>query len=203
MITTRDQAVAYLDSLIGSGIRPGLDRMKQLLEAAGNPERSVPAVLIAGTNGKGSTAATLSAIVHAAGYRTGLYTSPHLVDLEERWRIGELPVSSESLVAAVGRLEQCASAAGFLPTYFEALTLLAFFIFEESGCDLSVLEVGMGGVSTRRMLPSRFCRSSPGSITTIRSGWGIPSERSRERSWASRVAVCRSSYRDNRMKSKT
>ena len=145
MITTRNQAVAYLDSLIGSGIRPGLDRMKQLLEEAGNPERSVPAILIAGTNGKGSTAATLSAILRAAGYRTGLYTSPHLVDLEERWRIDEAAVTSESFVAAVGRLEQCATAVGFLPTYFEALTLLAFFIFEENSCDLSVLEVGMGG----------------------------------------------------------
>lgn len=145
MIGDRADAVRYLDSLIGSGIRPGLDRMKRILDVAGRPERSVPSVLVAGTNGKGSTAATLSAIANAAGYMTGLYTSPHLIDLEERWRIGEEPVEPEVLVAAVLRLEKSSLEAELTPTYFEALTLLAFFIFERSRCDVAILEVGMGG----------------------------------------------------------
>ena len=145
MIGSRADAVRYLDSLIGSGIRPGLERMQRLLEAAGDPHRSVPAVLVAGTNGKGSTAATLSAIAHAAGYRVGLYTSPHLVDLEERWRVSEEPVGETAFVAAVRRLQSAARDAALVPTYFEALTLLAFFIFEQSRCDLAILEVGMGG----------------------------------------------------------
>lgn len=145
MIRDRTDAVDYLDSLIGSGIRPGLDRMRRILAGAGDPHRSVPSILVAGTNGKGSTAATISAVSHAAGYRTGLYTSPHLVDLEERWRVGEEPVGHSDLVDAVQRLQQSALEAGLSPTYFEALTLIAFFIFERSQCDLAILEVGMGG----------------------------------------------------------
>ncbi|MDX1584904.1 MAG: Mur ligase family protein, partial [Thermoanaerobaculia bacterium] len=145
MISNRAEAVEYLDSLIGSGIRPGLDRMMLLLDASGHPERSVRSVLVAGTNGKGSTAAILSSIAHQAGYRVGLYTSPHLVRLEERWRVGEVPIEEEVLVAAVSRLRETASRAKLRPTYFEALTLLAFFIFEMRECSLSILEVGMGG----------------------------------------------------------
>ncbi|MBW3670367.1 MAG: bifunctional folylpolyglutamate synthase/dihydrofolate synthase [Acidobacteria bacterium] len=137
--------MAYLDSLIGRGLRPGLERLRTILEVAGHPERSVPSVLVAGTNGKGSTAATLTAIAHAAGYNTGLYTSPHLVELEERWRIREAPVDHDVLIAAVRSLQESALEAGLTPTYFEALTLLAFFIFERSRCDLAILEVGMGG----------------------------------------------------------
>lgn len=145
MIADRKDAVEYLDSLIGSGIRPGLDRMERLLDCDSHPETSVPAVLVAGTNGKGSTAALLSSIAHQAGCRVGLYTSPHLVNLEERWRIAEVPVDVATFVDAVRRLRKCGEKAGLTPTYFEALTLLAFFMFEASGCSLSILEVGMGG----------------------------------------------------------
>ena len=76
--------LAWLDSLQGSGIRPGLNRMRALLRALGRPERQYPTVIVAGTNGKGSTSATLASILTASGYKTALYTSPHLVDLRER-----------------------------------------------------------------------------------------------------------------------
>jgi dihydrofolate synthase/folylpolyglutamate synthase len=137
--------LAWLDSLQGSGIRPGLGRMKALLRQLGNPQHASPAVIVAGTNGKGSTSATLTAILHAAGYRTGLYTSPHLVDIRERWRIAEEPIAPELLEESIEALRVAAELAGITPTYFEALTLLAFIAFARAGCQVMVLEVGMGG----------------------------------------------------------
>lgn len=135
----------YLDSLQNSGIRPGLSRMRALLRAAGNPERAFRSVLIAGTNGKGSTSATLASILIQAGYRTGLYTSPHLVSLRERWRVDRDDVSEQVLLEAIERLREVSSRSGVIPTYFEALTILAFFMFEREECEIAVLEVGMGG----------------------------------------------------------
>lgn len=142
---TLAQQLDFLDSLQGSGIRPGLERMQALLTAAGHPETSAPAVLIAGTNGKGSTAATLAAIAHESGIRVALYTSPHLIDIGERWRLGVEPVSETELSASIERLRELIDRTSIRPTYFEALTLLAFFIFEAWKCELQILEVGMGG----------------------------------------------------------
>jgi dihydrofolate synthase/folylpolyglutamate synthase len=138
-----NSSLAWLDSLQGSGIRPGLGRMRALLRALGNPHRAVPSVIVAGTNGKGSTSAMLTSILNACRYRTGHYTSPHLVDLRERWTI-----AGEMIDAAL--LEECIVALQTLesditPTYFEALTLIAFLAFARAQCDIAVLEVGMGG----------------------------------------------------------
>jgi dihydrofolate synthase/folylpolyglutamate synthase len=103
-------------------------------------------VLIAGTNGKGSTATLLASMVHAAGYRTGLYTSPHLEDVEERIRVEGQAVSSEALGEELRRVVAVAeSSLGYLPTYFEALTASAFGIFASAAVDLAILEVGLGG----------------------------------------------------------
>ncbi|MEA2491829.1 MAG: dihydrofolate synthase / folylpolyglutamate synthase [Acidobacteriota bacterium] len=135
----------WLDSLQGSGIRPGLGRMRALLRQLGRPQHACPSVIVAGTNGKGSTSATLTAILHAAGYRTGLYTSPHLVDIRERWRIAEEPIAPELLEESIDALRAGADAAGITPTYFEALTILAFIAFHHAACEVVVLEVGMGG----------------------------------------------------------
>lgn len=135
----------YLDSLAGLGIRPGLDRMRKLLRAAGNPEKAFDSILVAGTNGKGSTSAVLSSILCESGLRSGLYTSPHLVDIGERWQIERRDADDEVLHDAVERLERAARIAGLKPTYFEALTCVAFLLFEAERCDLAVLEVGMGG----------------------------------------------------------
>lgn len=140
-----DAAIEYLDSLQGSGIRPGLGRMRALLRALGSPQHRVPAIIVAGTNGKGSTSATLASILRCAGYRTALYTSPHLVTLNERWTIDGEPVSDVKLAVAIGEMRDGAARAGISPTYFEALTILAFLLFSNEQCDVVVLEVGMGG----------------------------------------------------------
>jgi dihydrofolate synthase/folylpolyglutamate synthase len=135
----------WLDSLQGSGIRPGLDRMRALLRALGNPQRAFPSIIVAGTNGKGSTSAMLAAILTASGKRTAHYTSPHLVDLRERWTIDGEPIDGQLLDECIVAMQDAASRIGITPTYFEALTLIAFLAFARAKCDLAVLEVGMGG----------------------------------------------------------
>jgi dihydrofolate synthase/folylpolyglutamate synthase len=135
----------WLDSLQNSGIRPGLERMRALLRALGNPHQACPAVIVAGTNGKGSTSAMLASILVSSGKRTAHYTSPHLVDLRERWTIDGRMVSPEVLESAILELQDAAKRIEIVPTYFEALTLLAFVIFARQQCEIAVLEVGMGG----------------------------------------------------------
>ena len=128
-----------------------LEEMRTLVEALGHPERRFKSVLIAGTNGKGSTAATLEAILKSAGYRAGLYTSPHLVRVNERIRIDGQPISDEDFTRLYFRVDDCARklvSDGKLadhPSFFEALTGVAFEAFADAGVDLAVLEVGMGG----------------------------------------------------------
>lgn len=140
-----NEELRYLDSLQGSGIRPGLGRMRRFLRAAGHPERAFPSVLVAGTNGKGSTAATLASILHRSGYRTGLYVSPHLVSIRERWILDGAMVPAGQLRETIRELRRLGRVCGVTPTYFEALTLLAFLLFRDSGREVAVLEVGMGG----------------------------------------------------------
>jgi dihydrofolate synthase/folylpolyglutamate synthase len=138
-------ALLWLDSLQGSGIRPGLGRMRALLRQLGNPQRASPSIIVAGTNGKGSTSAALASILNESGYRTGLYTSPHLVELRERWMIGGTMIDDAALADAIDRLRVAADQADIVPTYFEALTLIAFIAFAQARCEIAVLEVGMGG----------------------------------------------------------
>jgi dihydrofolate synthase/folylpolyglutamate synthase len=124
----------------------GLAAIDAVCERLGRPERRVPSVLVAGTNGKGSAAAALSAIAHAGGVRAGLYTSPHLVRVGERIRVGETDLSDGELDAALEPVFRAADGAPALPlTYFEALTAAAFVTFSERELDLSILEVGLGG----------------------------------------------------------
>ena len=128
-----------------------LAHMRVLLAALDNPERRFPVVLIAGTNGKGSTAATLASILQAAGLRTGLYTSPHLVRINERIRLNstEIPDDEFALVHdLVDRTAERLVGEGELPwhpSFFEMLTAMAFEYFSRRKVDLAVLEVGMGG----------------------------------------------------------
>ena len=132
----------WLDSLQGSGIRPGLGRMRALLRTLGNPHRAYPSIIVAGTNGKGSTSAMLASILTTSGRRAAHYTSPHLVSLNERWTVaGE----QRDPVDAIVELQQASERAGIVPTYFEALTLIAFVAFARAKADIAVLEVGMGG----------------------------------------------------------
>ncbi|HTV13851.1 MAG TPA: folylpolyglutamate synthase/dihydrofolate synthase family protein [Acidobacteriaceae bacterium] len=128
-----------------------IEEMQTLVAALGHPERRFRSILIAGTNGKGSTAATLAAILQAAGLRTGLYTSPHLFRVNERIRIDGAPISDQDFARHYFRVDDCANrliADGALPaspSFFEALTALAFETFAAARVDIAVLEVGMGG----------------------------------------------------------
>ena len=144
MIRTYEDALAYLRSREKFGIKFGLSNIDQLAAALGRPERQFPSILIAGTNGKGSTAALLQSILTAAGYRTGRYTSPHIRSLEERIQVDGRPISQEELARVVARVAD-ASQKLTEPTFFEAVTASAFAFFAECDVDTAVLEVGMGG----------------------------------------------------------
>ncbi|MGB0124670.1 MAG: folylpolyglutamate synthase/dihydrofolate synthase family protein [Silvibacterium sp.] len=128
-----------------------LDEMRILMEALGSPQLHFPSILVAGTNGKGSTSATLASILRTGGYRTGLYTSPHLARVNERVRIDGRDISDDDFAAYYFRVDDCARqlvAEGRLkgcPSFFEAMTALAFMAFAEQGVQIAVLEVGMGG----------------------------------------------------------
>jgi dihydrofolate synthase/folylpolyglutamate synthase len=128
-----------------------LAHMRRLAEELGNPHRRLHSVLIAGTNGKGSTAATLAGIAQAAGYRTGLYTSPHLVQVNERIQIDREPISDAEFALIYERVETAArqlvdrGALPWHPSFFEMLTAMMFEYFSSAGVELAVLEVGMGG----------------------------------------------------------
>lgn len=116
------------------------------MRSLGDPQRGFPVVLIAGTNGKGSTAAFLQSMARAAGYRTGFYSSPHLESVEERLRIDGRAITSDRLAALLERVVGLAERSlGHAPTYFEAMTVAAFLYFSEERVDLAVIEVGMGG----------------------------------------------------------
>jgi dihydrofolate synthase/folylpolyglutamate synthase len=128
-----------------------LSEMRVLAEGLGHPERRFPSVLVAGTNGKGSTSATLASILTSAGYRTGLYTSPHLSRVNERVRIDGAEISDDDFAAYYFRVDDCAQRLvreGALrghSSFFETMTALGFLAFAEKQVDIAVLEVGMGG----------------------------------------------------------
>lgn len=139
-------ALRRLEGLSPRGMKLGLEAIRELLRRLGDPQGRVPRVLVGGTNGKGSTAATLSAILHAAGVRCGLHTSPHLEDVCERIRIAERTVSPDALSGALERVFRAAEEAPPLPiTYFEAVTAAAEVLFEDEQCEFAVVEVGLGG----------------------------------------------------------
>ena len=137
--------LAWLDALGPQRIRPGLWRTRSLLSFLGNPESSFSSILIGGTNGKGSTAATISAILTAAGVRCGLYTSPHLVSVTERVRLVDRDVSSAALDSALFLVASVSAPGDRSPTYFEAMTVAAFELFRRARVAVAVVEVGIGG----------------------------------------------------------
>src|SRR6516225_4212054 len=125
--------------------------VREMLAALGNPERRFPSVLIAGTNGKGSTAATLASILRSAGYKTGLYSSPHLVSVNERIRVNGEAIADVEFSEIYNRVELMAQdlvrqcKLPWHPSFFEMLTAMAFEYFASVAVDIAVLEVGMGG----------------------------------------------------------
>ncbi|MDR1410153.1 MAG: bifunctional folylpolyglutamate synthase/dihydrofolate synthase [Oscillospiraceae bacterium] len=152
------QAIEYLHSLCAFGMRPGLERMRALCALLGHPQEKLRFVHIAGTNGKGSTCVMLESILRAAGYRTGLFISPYVYDFCERIQINGAPVAGETLAAAVSRVRGAISQMEpeLLPvTEFEALTATAFLIYAQAGCDIVVLETGLGGrLDSTNMIPT-------------------------------------------------
>lgn len=131
------------------GIKPGLDAERELLARLGHPEQGLAAIHVAGTNGKGSLCALLDAVLNAAGYRVGCYTSPHLVRFNERYRVAGEAIDDaalEGLMAAVEQVAEAREAEGHPPlTFFECATAMAFRHFEERRIQLAILETGMGG----------------------------------------------------------
>lgn len=145
---TYTEAVAYIHSLLAFGIKPGLSRIRALLERLGNPQNGLRFLHIAGTNGKGSTATMLSSILREAGYQTGLFTSPYVFSFCERIRINGQEIPEAALAAATARVKpevEALNRAGIVPTEFEVITAIALWYFAEQHCDYVVLEVGLGG----------------------------------------------------------
>lgn len=145
---TYREAVAYIHSLLKFGVRPGLERIRALLSALGNPHLAGPRFIhVAGTNGKGTTASMLAGILKEAGYRTGLFVSPYVFDFCERIQLDGQNIPRADLARSVSRVRAAAEglAGGLEPTEFEAITAAAFLYFAERRCDWAVLEVGLGG----------------------------------------------------------
>ena len=141
---TYSSAIEYLYGLQKHGIKLGLETMRTLLSRLGNPDRRFRSLHIGGTNGKGSTAAMTAAMLQAAGYRVGLYTSPHLVDFRERIRVNQTMIAEAQVAELTQRLRTIVPS-DLTPTFFELTTAMAFLHFAESGVDVAVLEVGLGG----------------------------------------------------------
>lgn len=141
----------YLFGLKPRGRKLGVDRMRLLAAALGHPERELPVIHVAGTNGKGSVAAMLEAILRAAGWRVGLYTSPHLVHVGERVQVDRQRLTSTEIEEFVRELDpiadQVAADAGAedRPSFFEFMTAMALLHFKRKRCDVAVLETGLGG----------------------------------------------------------
>jgi dihydrofolate synthase/folylpolyglutamate synthase len=132
------------------GKKFGIDRMAVLAAEIGHPERSLACVHVAGTNGKGSVAAMMDAILHASGWRTGLYTSPHLVQLGERVQVDRQKLTGREIVAYVAELRPIAERLAAAdpndqPSFFEFMTAMAFLQFARKRCEIGVIEVGLGG----------------------------------------------------------
>lgn len=149
-------------------IKFGLERIRTVLRALGNPQRACRFIHVAGTNGKGSTCAMIESGLRAAGYRTGLFTSPHLMEPTERIQVDNVPVTREEFTAAFDTVHETAErliASGEIDmhtTYFETVTAMAFLLFRDRGCAKVVLEVGMGGrLDATNVVTPEICVITP------------------------------------------
>lgn len=145
---TAQQAVEYYHSLQKFGINPGLERVADLCEKLGNPQNDLKFIHVAGTNGKGSTCTEIASVLTTAGYVTGLYTSPYVVDFRERIRLNGEMISCEDLSFVTEKIKNTVddlNSKGIYPTEFEVITAAAFLYYKQKKCDVVVLETGLGG----------------------------------------------------------
>lgn len=142
---TPEEALSYIHSVCWKGSIPGLSRTRELLEKMGNPQNQLQFVHIAGTNGKGSTAAMTASILRKAGYRTGLYTSPYIFRFHERMQVDGQCISDGELAEITEFVKPLAESMEDHPTEFELVTCIAMEYFKRHHCDVVSLEVGMGG----------------------------------------------------------
>ena len=160
---TPEEALNYLYILIPKGIKLGLENISTVLNGLGNPQLNTPTIHIAGTNGKGSTAAFCESILRNAGYKVGLYTSPHLNHFGERIQINRIPLSENELIQLVAKVKHVVENLKIPITFFEFATAMAFLHFAEQETDISVIEVGMGG----RLDATSLCKGDITIITSI------------------------------------
>ena len=139
------EALAYIGGVEFFGSKPGLTRIRELLEKLGDPQKQLRFIHIAGTNGKGSCAAMTASVLKAAGYKTGLYTSPYLYRFNERMQINGRQIEDDALAEIVSRVKPAAEAMADHPTEFELMTAAALLWYAQEKCDVVVLEVGLGG----------------------------------------------------------
>ena len=139
------EAIEYIHSFFWKGSIPGLSRTQELLRLMGNPEKKLKFIHIAGTNGKGSTAAMSASILQKAGYRVGLYTSPYIFRFNERMQVNGEQIADEDVAAITEYVKQYAETMEEKPTEFELVTAIGFEYFARQNCDIVVLEVGLGG----------------------------------------------------------
>ncbi len=152
------ETLDYIHSVCWLGSRPGLERISALMDALDHPERKLRFVHIAGTNGKGSTAAMTASILRCAGYRTGLFTSPYLFRFHERMQVNGQEITDEALIRATAIVRPAADAMESPPTEFELVTAIALVYFVQMRCDIVVLEVGMGGaLDSTNIIPAPEC----------------------------------------------
>lgn len=144
-IRTGEEAIARLRERAWSSITPGLSRTRTLLERLGSPEKCLKFVHITGTNGKGSTAAMLASVLRAAGFRTGLFTSPHLYRFHERMQVNGEMIPDELLISLSEKVLAASEDMSENPTEFDLMTSLGMLYFDAMHCDIVVLEVGLGG----------------------------------------------------------
>ena len=140
-----EEALKYIHGVSWLGTIPGLEREQELLDRIGNPHRGMKYIHVAGTNGKGSTAAMLANILTRAGYKTGLYTSPYIIRFNERIQIDGEQIPDEDVCALTEFIQPHAEAMADHPSEFEIVTAIGFEYFKRQHCDIVVLEVGMGG----------------------------------------------------------
>ena len=137
------QSLDYLFARTTGGFKFGLERTVQLLEHLGNPHHAYPSIHVAGTNGKGSSVATMATLMTANGRRVATYTSPHLVDFRERMIVGGVPIPPEDVVHFIE--EHMAVIEEIGASFFEATTAMAFEYFARAGAEIAVIEAGLGG----------------------------------------------------------